>query len=54
MMNRREFVCAAPYVRVFGNTLVKGAPRAPQLAYIARGLHELGAHAQPRGGSRVH
>lgn len=42
-------VLGAPYVRVFGNTLVRNAPREPQLAYIARGLHELGAYAQPRG-----
>jgi sugar phosphate isomerase/epimerase len=53
MAETRRFIDVAsalgtPYVRVFGNTLVKGAPRAPQLAYIARGLHELGAYAQPR------
>jgi sugar phosphate isomerase/epimerase len=53
MAETRRFIDVAsalgtPYVRVFGNTLVKGAPRAPQLAYIARGLRELGAYAQPR------
>jgi len=54
MAETRRFIdvasaLGAPYVRVFGNTLVKGAPRAPQLAYIGRGLHELGTYAQPRG-----
>ena len=54
MAETRRFIdvasaLGAPYVRVFGNTLVRSAPRAPQLAYIARGLHELGAYAQPRG-----
>lgn len=54
MAETRRFIdvasaLGAPYVRVFGNTLVKSAPREPQLAYIARGLHELGAYAQPRG-----
>ena len=54
MAETRRFIdvasaLGAPYVRVFGNTLVQDAPRAPQLAYIARGLHELGAYAQPRG-----
>ncbi len=54
MAETRRFIDVAsalgtPYVRVFGNTLVKGAPRSPQLAYIARGLRELGAYAQPRG-----
>lgn len=53
MAETRRFIdvasaLGAPYVRVFGNTLVKNAPREPQLAYIARGLHELGAYAQPR------
>jgi sugar phosphate isomerase/epimerase len=54
MAETRRFIdvasaLGAPYVRVFGNTLVKNAPREPQLAYIGRGLHELGAYAQPRG-----
>ncbi|CAN5157007.1 sugar phosphate isomerase/epimerase [soil metagenome] len=54
MAETRRFIDVAsalgtPYVRVFGNTLVQSAPRAPQLAYIARGLRELGAYAQPRG-----
>src|SRR4051812_816252 len=54
MAETRRFIdvasaLGAPYVRVFGNTLVRTAPREPQLAYIARGLHELGAYAQPRG-----
>jgi sugar phosphate isomerase/epimerase len=54
MAETRRFIdvasaLGAPYVRVFGNTLVKTAPREPQLAYIARGLHELGTYAQPRG-----
>ena len=54
MAETRRFIDVAsalgtPYVRVFGNTLVKSAPRAPQLAYIGRGLHELGTYAQPRG-----
>ena len=54
MAETRRFIDVAnalgtPYVRVFGNTLVKTDPRAPQLEYIARGLHELGGYAQPRG-----
>jgi len=45
MAETRRFIdvasaLGAPYVRVFGNTLVKSAPRAPQLAYIARGLRD--------------
>jgi sugar phosphate isomerase/epimerase len=54
MAETRRFIdvasaLGAPYVRVFGNTLVKNAPREPQLAYIGRGLRELGTYAQPRG-----
>lgn len=54
MAETRRFIdvagaLGAPYVRVFGNTLVKTAPREAQLAYIARGLHELGEYARPRG-----
>ena len=54
MAETRRFIdvasaLGAPYVRVFGNTFVKTAPREPQLAYIARGLRDLGAYAQPRG-----
>lgn len=54
MAETRRFIDVAsalgtPYVRVFGNTLVKDVPRATQLAYIGRGLNELGAYAQPRG-----
>lgn len=54
MAETRRFIDVAnalgtPYVRVFGNTLVAGMPRAEQFAYIARGLHELGTYAQPRG-----
>ena len=54
MAETRRFIDVAsalgtPYVRVFGNTLVRSAPRQPQLTYIARGLHDLGAYAQPRG-----
>jgi sugar phosphate isomerase/epimerase len=41
---------AAPYVRVFGNKLVAGVPRATMLAHIAAGLRELGDYAQ---GKRV-
>ena len=37
-----------PYVRVFGISLVEGSPRSPQLAYIARGLRELGSYAHAR------
>jgi sugar phosphate isomerase/epimerase len=54
MAETRRFIdvagaLGAPYVRVFGNTFVRSAPRAPQLEYIARGLRELGAYGQPRG-----
>ena len=54
MAETRRFIDVAsalgvPYVRVFGNTLVKGMPRDAQLAYIGRGLNQLGAYAQPRG-----
>src|SRR6266496_3907205 len=38
-----------PYVRVFGNNYVKGVPRDMMLAYIARGLRELGDYARPKG-----
>ena len=42
MAETRRFIDVAsalgtPYVRVFGNTLVKDVPRATQLAYIGRG-----------------
>ena len=39
----------APYVRVFGNNLVKSVPRDVMLAHIARGLRELGDYARPKG-----
>jgi len=39
----------APYVRVFGNTWVKGEPHEATLARVAAGLRELGDHARPRG-----
>ncbi len=41
---------SAPYVRVFGNKLVAGVPRATMLGHIAAGLRELGDYAQ---GKRV-
>jgi sugar phosphate isomerase/epimerase len=39
----------APYVRVFGNQYVPGVAREEMLAHIARGLRELGDHAQGKG-----
>jgi sugar phosphate isomerase/epimerase len=39
----------APYVRVFGNKLVPGVPRAKMLAHIAAGLRELGTYARGKG-----
>jgi sugar phosphate isomerase/epimerase len=39
----------APYVRVFGNEYPKGLTRDATLAYIARGLRELGEYARPKG-----
>ena len=39
----------APYVRVFGNNWVPGVPREQLIAHIARGLHELGDYAGPKG-----
>ena len=39
----------APYVRVFGNSYVKGVPRDQMLAHIAGGLRELGDYARPKG-----
>jgi sugar phosphate isomerase/epimerase len=39
----------APYVRVFGNVYPKGMSRDAVLVYIARGLHELGEYARPKG-----
>ena len=39
----------APYVRVFGNEYPQGMPREAVLAYIGRGLHELGEYGRPRG-----
>jgi sugar phosphate isomerase/epimerase len=38
----------APYVRVFGNNLVKDVPREVLLAHIAKALRELGEYAGPR------
>ena len=40
---------SAPYVRVFGNKLVAGVPRAMMLAHIADGLRGLGAYARGKG-----
>jgi sugar phosphate isomerase/epimerase len=40
---------SAPYVRVFGNKLVAGVPRATMLAHIAAGLRELGDYARGKG-----
>ncbi|HVH66809.1 MAG TPA: sugar phosphate isomerase/epimerase family protein [Gemmatimonadales bacterium] len=39
----------ARYVRVFGNKLIPGVPRATMLAHIAAGLRELGTYAGTRG-----
>ena len=54
MAETRRFIdvasgIGAPYVRVFGNEWVKGMRREAVLAYIARGLRELGDYARPRG-----
>lgn len=54
MAETRRFIdvasrIGAPYVRVFGNEWVKGMGREAVLAYIARGLRELGEYARPRG-----
>ncbi|HEU4723491.1 MAG TPA: sugar phosphate isomerase/epimerase family protein [Gemmatimonadaceae bacterium] len=54
MAETRRFIdvagaLGAPYVRVFGNEWVKGMSREAVLAYIARGLRELGEYARPRG-----
>ena len=54
MAETRRFIdvasgIGAPYVRVFGNEWVKGMSREAVLAYIARGLRELGDYARPRG-----
>ena len=54
MAETRRFIDVAsamgtPYVRVFGNKLLPGMSREAVLAYIARGLHELGEYARPRG-----
>ena len=54
MAETRRFIdvasaLGAPYVRVFGNKLLPGVPRAAVLGHIGGGLHELGAYAQPRG-----
>ena len=54
MAETRRFIdvassLGAPYVRVFGNQYVKGMSREAVLAYIGRGLHELGEYARPRG-----
>src|SRR5215207_224638 len=53
MAETRRFIDVAsalgtPYVRVFGNEYVKDMSREAVLAYIARGLHELGEYARPR------
>ena len=39
----------APYVRVFGDRKLPGIERDAMLAHVARGLRELGDHAQGRG-----
>ena len=54
MAETRRFIdvasaLGAPYVRVFGNEYVKGMSKEAVLAYIGRGLHELGEYARPRG-----
>jgi sugar phosphate isomerase/epimerase len=54
MAETRRFIdvasaLGAPYVRVFGNEYPKGMPREAVLAYIARGLRELGEYGRPRG-----
>jgi sugar phosphate isomerase/epimerase len=54
MVETRRFIdlasaLNAPYVRVFGNAYPKGMAKEAVLAYIGRGLHELGEYARPRG-----
>jgi sugar phosphate isomerase/epimerase len=54
MAETRRFIdvasaLGAPYVRVFGNEYPKGLTKEATLAYIARGLHELGEYARPKG-----
>ncbi len=39
----------APYVRVFGDALPQGPPRAAVLARVVAGFRELGGHAQGSG-----
>jgi sugar phosphate isomerase/epimerase len=54
MAETRRFIDLAsalgtPYVRVFGNEYPKGLSKEATLAYIARGLRELGDYARPKG-----
>ena len=54
MAETRRFIdvasaLGAPYVRVFGNEYPKEMSKDAVLAYIGRGLHELGEYARPRG-----
>ena len=54
MAETRRFIdvasaLGAPYVRVFGNEYPKGMSKEAVLAYIGRGLHQLGEYARPRG-----
>jgi sugar phosphate isomerase/epimerase len=53
MAETRRFIDVAsalgtPYVRVFGDRFVPGLSREDSLAYVARGLRELGEYALPR------
>lgn len=53
MAETRRFIdvasaLGAPYVRVFGDRFVPGLSREASIAYVARGLRELGAYALPR------